>query len=154
MGSIIVLIIIILVVAALIWVLRSPRSPLRGHRHLHEKHAPRKAQGQTAPTRPGGLDRLKASGMFWGVEIGQPGCEAARQLHGKQFTFSEAPELPLQGCSQPVCTCQFIGLRERRARHRRDHEDRRTEIRFEKDNPDRRSPKSRRRSDSWDDHSY
>ena len=154
MASIIVLIIIVLVVVALIWVLRSTRSPLRRRRHVHEKPVARRAQGQVAAARPGGLDKLKASGMFWGVEIGQPGCEAARQLLGKQFTFAEAPELPLQGCSLPVCTCQFTGLRERRASHRRDHEDRRTEIRFEKDNPDRRSPKSRRRSDSWGDHSY
>jgi hypothetical protein len=148
MASIIVLLIIIIVVVALLWLMRSRRTPARSRRRL------RKAQGQTAATRPGGIDKLKASGLFWGVEIGQPGCEAAQQLTGKQFTFADAPELPLPGCSLPMCTCQFSGLRENRSRHRRKQDDRRNEIRFDKDKPDRRSPKNRRRGDSWNDHTY
>jgi len=155
MASIVVLlIIIIIVVAGLLWVMRSQRTRVRSRRQLREEYAARKAQGQAAAARPGGLDKLQASGMFWGVEIAQPGCEAAQQLLGKQFTFATAPELPLKDCSLSVCTCQFTGLRERRNEHRRKHEDRRNEIRFDKDKPERRSPKNRRRSDSWNDHSY
>lgn len=154
MASIIVLIIIIIVVAALLWLLRSQRTRVRSRRQLRTEHAARKLQDSTAAARPGGIDKLQASGMFWGVEIGQPGCEAAHALLGRQFTFSEAPELPLDGCSSAMCTCQFKGLKERRVEPRRKNQDRRGEVRFDKGKTDRRSPKNRRRSDSWNDHSY
>ena len=90
--------------------------------------------------------------MFWGVEMGQPGCEAAMALLDREFTFEEAPRLPLEGCTSAMCTCQFKGLKNRRTQRRRKLEDRRVEVRFEKDKPDRRSRKDRRRSDRWDDH--
>ena len=154
MASIIVLLIIIIVVVALLWMLRSQRTRVRSRRKLRNEHVERKLQGSAAAARPGGIDKLQASGMFWGVEIGQPGCEAAHVLLGRQFTFAEAPELPLEGCSSAMCTCQFKGLKERRVEPRRKQEDRREEVRFDKGKTDRRSPKNRRRSDSWNDHSY
>jgi len=150
MASIIVLLIIIVVVVAIIWMLRGQGSRVR----KRSEPAARKSESQTAAAKPGGIDKLRASGMFWGVEIGQPGCEAAQELLGRQFTFAAAPELPLAGCDRSMCTCQFRGLMERRKELRRKHEDRRTDVRFEEGKTDRRSPKNRRRSDSWNDHSY
>lgn len=154
MASIIVLLIIIVVGIAIIWLLRGQGSRVRKRSELRSVSAARKSESQTAAANPGGLDKLRASGMFWGVEIGQPGCEAAQELLGRQFTFADAPELPLAGCDRAMCTCQFKGLMERRKEPRRKHEDRRTDVRFEEGKTDRRSPKNRRRSDSWNDHSY
>ena len=154
MASVIVLLIIIVIVGALFWLLRSQRTRGHSRRQLRSEQAARKSQGQAAPSKPGGLDKLQASGLFWGVEIGQPGCEAAHKLLGRQYPFDEAPQLPLEGCSSAMCTCQFKGLRERRSEHRRQQGERRGEIRFEEGKTDRRSPKNRRRSDSWNDHSY
>lgn len=152
MTSLIVLLLIIVVVVAIFWFMRHQGT--RGHRQRRGRHAAHKLPGQAAPVSPGGLDKLQASGMFWGVEIGQPGCEAAHELLGRKYPFAEAPELPLAGCSSAICTCQFKGLKERRSQHRRTHIDRRSEIRFEEGKTEQRSPKDRRRSDSWNDHSY
>ena len=154
MASIIVLFIILIVIVALIWLMRGQRTRVRSRKQLRSEHAARKSQDKAAAAKPGGLDKLRESGMFWGVEIGQPGCEAAQALIGRQFTFTDAPELPLEGCNRAICTCQFKGLLERRKEPRRTHEDRRTDIRFDEGKTDRRSPKNRRRSDSWSDHSY
>ena len=154
MASIIVLLIILVVVVALVWLMRGKRTRVRSRRQLRNEHAALKSQGKAAAAKPGGIDKLRESGMFWGVEIGQPGCEAAHELLGRQFTFADAPELPLAGCDRAMCTCQFKGLMERRKEPRRKHEDRRTDVRFEEGKTDRRSPKNRRRSDSWNDHSY
>jgi hypothetical protein len=111
------------------------------------------AADRAAPPRPGGIDKLKASKLFWGVELAQTGCEAARLLQGQQYTFEAAPELPLKDCSSAACTCQFRGLRDRRAKMtRRTHPDRRELLRFEVDKPDRRARTSRRRADKWTDH--
>jgi hypothetical protein len=154
MASIIVLFIIIVVGVGVFWLMRRQGTRVRSRRLLRGKHAAHKSPDQAAPSRPGGLDKLQATGMFWGVEIGQPGCEAARELLGRQYPFAEAPKLPLEGCSSAVCTCQFKGLKERRTQHRRTHDDRRNEVRFEEGKTERRSPKNRRRGDSWNDHSY
>lgn len=150
MYSIIVLLVIILVVSAIIWFLRSQGT--RTRRKLRHTHEAREPQDQKASL--GGLDKLQSSGMFWGVEIGQPGCEAAHKLLGQQYSFAEAPELPLEGCTSAMCTCLFKGVRECRSRHRRKQDDRRGEVRYDKGKSDRRSPKNRRRSDSWNDHNY
>jgi len=110
--------------------------------------------GEGTHAQPGGLEKLRNNPMFWGVEMGQPGCEAAMALLDKQYTFDEAPQLPLDGCSSAMCTCQFKGLKNRRTQHRRKRKERRVEVRFDKDKPDRRSRKNRRRSDSWNDHTH
>ena len=99
------------------------------------------------------MEKLRDNPVFWGLEMGQPGCEAAQALLGEQFTFDEAPQLPLEGCSSASCTCQFKGLKERRTNARRQQETRRAAVRFDKDRPsDRRSRKDRRRGNAWNDH--
>jgi len=153
MVKIIVLLLIIVVIAGLVWMLRRQSgTTVRKTRQLR--------QGKTGSDRgaaagnPGGLEKLRENPMFWGVEMAQPGCEAARELLDQQFPFDEAPQLPLEDCNSANCTCQFKGLKDRRTRVRRQQEDRRTTIRFDKDRPDRRSRKDRRRGNAWIDHDY
>ena len=45
-------------------------------------------------------------------------CQAVKELHGKRFLSAEAPILPVQGCDQANCACDYIH-----------HEDRRVEVR-------------------------
>ena len=151
MATILILLVIVGIIAGLIWMLRGKRPATRRHIANLQKH---EASGpaDNSGTKPGGLEKLSSNPMFWGVEMGQPGCEAAMALLDREFTFEEAPRLPLEGCTSAMCTCQFKGLKNRRTQRRRKLEDRRVEVRFEKDKPDRRSRKDRRRSDRWDDH--
>ena len=154
MARIFVLLLIIVVIAGLVWALRrrGGSTGLKSSRLLG-----RASSGKTgaAAARPGGIEKLRDNPMFWGVEMGQPGCEAAQALLGQQFPFEEAPQLPLEGCNSANCTCQFKGLKDRRKRVRRQQEDRRESLRFEKDRPpDRRSRKDRRRGNVWADHDY
>ncbi|MGB5718295.1 MAG: hypothetical protein WBN81_14540 [Gammaproteobacteria bacterium] len=150
MLKILLLLVIVGIVAGLIWMVRGRQPAVRRRASLqkYEEINP----GDDPGARLGGLDKLKNNSLFWGVEMGQPGCEAAMALLDQQFTFDEAPRLPLEGCTSAMCTCQFKGLKNRRTRHRREQEERRVEVRFEKEKPDRRSRKNRRRSDSWNDH--
>ena len=153
MKALIVLLVIICLIAAVIWVLRGNRKP--GHHHRSTHHTAEKADSPPhTPTAPGGLEKLKANSMFWGVEIGQAGCAAAQALLGQQYTFDEAPQLPLQGCDSAMCTCQYKGLKDHRSQHRRKRGEQRKEIRFDNDKPDRRSRQDRRRGSKWNDRSY
>jgi hypothetical protein len=153
MIKIIVLLLIIAVITGLVWMLRrqggstAPRTRLLSRGSTPGKHS-------AAASKPGGLEKLRDNPMFWGVEMGQPGCEAAQAILGQQFTFDEAPPLPLEGCNSASCTCQFKGLKDRRTWARRQQEDRRNSVRFDKDRPDRRSRKDRRRGNAWNDHDY
>jgi hypothetical protein len=154
MKSILVLLLIIGIIGGLLWMIRAKHSPTRRRASNTQKYEHLKAR-DGHHEHPGGIDKLKANSLFWGVEMGQPGCEAAQALLGKQYTFEDAPQLPLDGCSSAMCTCQFKGLKNNRnpQQPRRTNQDRRNEVRFDADKPERRSRKNRRRSDSWDDHS-
>lgn len=136
----------IAVLAGMIWLWYSQHKPKR--RATSGRHPPAHS------TRPGGLDKLQKNPLFWGAEFSQAGCDAARALLGNQYIFDEAPELPLPGCDSAMCTCQFKGLKDNREKARRLHEERRDEVRFDMERPDRRSRKNRRRGEKWDDHSY
>ena len=97
----------------------------------------------------GSLAQLKNNKFFYGAELSIPGCDESKQLLGKEFTFEEAPEFPVPGCNHTAatCACVFKGLRDRRAAPRRVNPDRRTEVRFDKTHPDRRTNAGRRRGD-------
>ena len=151
MATILTLLIIIGIIAGLLWMIRGKQSPTRRRVTNLEKYE-RAGTSDDANAQLGGTEKLRNNSLFWGLEMGQPGCEAAQAILGQQFTFDEAPQLPLEGCSSAMCTCQFKGLKNKRTQLRRKLEDRRVEVRFEKDKPDRRSRKDRRRSDKWDDH--
>jgi hypothetical protein len=134
---------ILLVIGATLWYLYGRRAtPAR------RPHTPASA----TPHRPGGIDKLKGNRMFWGAELAETGCEAARALQGRQYPFEDVPELPLPDCDSAACTCQFRGLPDKRSQTRRTHPDRREEIRFDADKSDRRARVSRRRADKWNDH--
>jgi hypothetical protein len=151
MVKILILLLIVGIVAGLIWMFRGKQPPGRRRGAGLQKYDAFNA-GEDPHAKLGGLEKLRNNPLFWGVEMGQPGCEAAMTLLDKQYTFDEAPQLPLPGCSSAMCTCQFKGLKNKRTQHRRNQEERRVEVRFEKEKPDRRSRKNRRRSDSWNDH--
>lgn len=99
----------------------------------------------------GSLSQLKNNKFFYGAELSMPGCEESKQLLGKPFPFEEAPKLPVPGCNHTVatCACVFRGLRDRRTAPRRVNPDRRSELRFDKTHPDRRTNAGRRRGDRW-----
>ena len=132
-----------LVVAVGIALLRNRKT------HVHARRTP------AVPRQTGTLAHLQENKFFWGVEFSKPGCPESRELLGKQFPFDQAPTLPLPGCTQTLenCTCEFKGLRDRRSSHRRMMPDRRTEVRFSKSHPDRRTNAGRRRGDRWVHHS-
>jgi hypothetical protein len=153
MNALIVLLVIVCLVIGVIWVLRGNRKPAQ-HRKPAQRTAGNTDTRAATPAKPGGLEKLENNPMFWGVEIGQAGCEAAQALLGRQYTFEEAPELPLADCSSAMCTCQFKGLRDHRSQHRRKTGEQRQEVRFETDKPDRRSRKDRRRGSKWNDRTY
>ena len=163
MNAIIVLLVIICLIAAVVWLLRGNK-PSGQHRRSARLAKTGGDSPVKAPSKPGGLEKLENNPMFWGVEIGQAGCEAAQALLGQQYTFDEAPQLPLAGCSSAMCTCQFKGLKDHRSRHRRKSGERRDEIRFESKDAgkdtgkdkgaDRRNRKERRRGTDWKDHTY
>ena len=153
MNAIIVLLVIICLIAAVVWMLRGNKSPVQRRRQARRLADSDDTEARPS-SKPGGLDKLENNPMFWGVEIGQAGCEAAQALLGKQYTFDEVPQLPLEGCSSAMCTCQFKGLKDHRSQHRRKSGERRDEIRFDNDGTDRRSRKERRRGADWKDHTY
>jgi hypothetical protein len=64
---------------------------------------------------------VRAPKPFASVEI-RPGggaCEAARALKGKRFLSTQAPALPLSGCTATRCGCNFVKLSDRRTDDRR-----------------------------------
>jgi len=145
-----VLLAILAILAGIFWLLRG-----RGIQRLEElSHQHKRAASGDDFTglssKEAALKKLQASPQIWGVEIQQGGCDAAIALAGKHFTFEEAPSLPLDGCNAHTCPCQYMGLTEHRSTHRRTREDRRKELRFDVNKPDRRSLKDRRRRfDQW-----
>jgi hypothetical protein len=150
MIKIIILLLIIGVVGGIVWLLRGQRAPKR--------HAPvsTTSASPAVPDRGGNmkaieLEKLRQNKLFWGVEIKQAGCAMARALAGTEFEFDDAPSLPLEGCTAAMCSCAYIGLKERRQKQRRQHE-RRTSLRFEPEKQDRRSHKERRRGEKWRGH--
>jgi hypothetical protein len=60
----------------------------------------------------------------------EPVCEAMRALAGKRLLVRDAPLLPLPGCDQPMCGCQYKFSSDRRTdiRRRADAEFRVTEV--------------------------
>lgn len=140
MAVYLVIFLIVAIIIGLVALLILQRQPAR---------APRIPRRQPADNDSSALDQLRQNRFFWGAELFQPGCSESGKLLGKQFSFNDAPDLPLPGCSRETCACQFKGLRDRRVRARRINPDRRSELRFDRSHPDRRTLISRRRSDLW-----
>ncbi len=75
MLKILLLLVIVGIVAGLIWMVRGRQPAVRRRASLqkYEEINP----GDDPGAHLGGLDKLKNNSLFWGVEMGQPGCEAA-----------------------------------------------------------------------------
>ena len=150
MGKFFVLLLIIGVVAGMIWILRSQGTAGKLIRHRQPRPLDEVKEISDAKTKAHELEKLRHSRKFWGVEIQHPGCDAARKLAGQNFTLDEAPALPVEGCTAAQCSCLYEGLKEHRETHRRTQQDRRENIRFDANKPDRRKVKDRRRHfDQW-----
>lgn len=154
MSKIIVIVLILAVIAALAWLLGGGSRKLG--RHSHRAAATRPAGGtHTTRQLPAGasqLETMRESGVFWGVSLQNPGCNAAMELFEKDIPLTEAPELPIQGCDAVQCSCSWKGLTDQRHETRRTQHDRRDSVRFEdKEHTDRRSHKDRRQVDkTWE----
>jgi len=146
----VILLLIIVVIAVLYWQLR-----IQGNmpRH-HDRDAMSHSAAAGTSKRAGELEKLKSNKYFWGVEIIHAGCEASRALSGQQFTLEEAPILPLGDCDKSLCNCIYKGLKEGRKEGRRTKADRREDLRFDTEKPERRSPKDRRRGEAWKNREY
>lgn len=154
MSKIIVIVLILAVIAALAWLLSGGSRKLGGHSHRGASTRPTGGT-RTATRLPAGasqLETMRESGVFWGVSLQNPGCDAAMELFEKNIPLTEAPDLPLQGCDAAQCSCSWKGLTEQRHETRRTHHDRRDSVRFEdQEHTDRRSHKDRRQTDkTWE----
>ena len=150
MMTYVILLLIIVVIAGIYWQL-----VVKGNMPRSNKRDNESTVAQTGiSSRAGELGKLKSNKYFWGVEIVHAGCEASRALADKQFTFAEAPVLPLDDCDKSLCNCIYKGLKEERIEGRRIQADRREDLRFDSDKPDRRSPKDRRRGEAWNNRDY
>jgi hypothetical protein len=47
------------------------------------------------------------------------GCAASWALRGKRFLSSDAPSLPLEGCTASTCSCRYVHHEDRRSAARR-----------------------------------
>lgn len=91
------------------------------------------------------------SKKYWGKQLTLPArgpaCMAAKELADRRFKFDEAPHLPLTECTCKFdCRCSYKLLEERRSgKERREGFDRRPVVRYDPDNPPRRSGRDRRK---------
>ena len=156
MTKVIVLLLILAVAGAMVWLLSGGSKKIGKPSRTRRPARTDSDTGTTASKLPSGslsqLDKMRESGMFWGVSLQNPGCDASMELFGKDIPLGEAPNLPLPECNSIQCSCNWNGLKEKRHTTRRRHPDRRDGIRFdEKEKTDRRSHKDRRKTDStWE----
>jgi hypothetical protein len=144
------LLLIIALLGALLWLFAGGGLHTLQRLRKRSRSVAPETSGSTRALKAQGLDKLRHSKQFWGVEIEQGGCAEARALAGRQYSFEAAPRLPLDNCTASHCPCQYKGLVEHRRQHRRTQEDRRESLRFDVNKPDRRSSKDRRRGfDQW-----
>lgn len=114
--------------------------------HRHRRLVPRLPPRPPVHALHRELQRMSDSGRYRGVRI-EAHCAASRALAAREYGFSEAPPLPVEGCDAPVCPCTYIGLVERRGDgDRRGEHDRRRALRA--GSADRRSGRGRRKTDA------
>lgn len=49
------------------------------------------------------------------IKVTGMACAAAKQLTGQRFLATEAPRLPLPGCTAADCNCRFVHHKDRRS---------------------------------------
>jgi hypothetical protein len=97
------------------------------------------------PTRKEKLLKLTQSKDYYSVSITRAGCPASCQLIGRTFLFQDVPALPLPNCKADKCTCEYLGVLNRRKKERRQRE-RRKSLRMEED---RRQRGRRKGEELW-----
>lgn len=86
----------------------------------------------------------------WGKQVVIPSqgfvCQAVRDIENTHFKKDEAPRLPLHECTHKfACQCKYQLLEDKRSgKERRNGHDRRPVVRYDPDNPPRRSGRDRR----------
>lgn len=111
--------------------------------HLHRRRLAReKARLEALASQP--------QKKYWGKQVIVPTCGqvclAARNLAERCFKLDEAPNLPLAECTCKLdCRCSYRLLEDRRSNERREGFDRRAAVRYDPDNPPRRSGRDRRK---------
>lgn len=75
--------------------------------------------------RRGGADKTPASDTVSGgpeseyhavsIKVTGMACAAAKDLTGQRFLSTEAPRLPLPGCTAADCNCRFVHHKDRRS---------------------------------------
>ena len=72
----------------------------------------RQADGASAAETP-----LASTSRYHAVSIKVTGsaCRAAKDLTGQRFLSTEAPLLPLPGCTMTECNCRFVHHKDRRS---------------------------------------
>ena len=65
--------------------------------------------------RPLGLPRHASDFHAVSVKPGAYACNEANEIAGERFLATEAPEIPLPGCTSSNCECHFIHHNDRRA---------------------------------------
>ena len=97
-------------------------------------------------TRKEKLLKLAQSDTYYSVSITRCGCKASSKLISQCFQFKDAPSLPLADCSAANCTCEYLGVINRRRFQRRSATVRRKSIRM---GSDRRSAGRRKEEILW-----
>jgi hypothetical protein len=99
MEKLLLLIILILLCIVLFWMYRNSNARL-----VHKKKSP-------FSTKP----RAKT---YHGTSINlcSQACDPVSAFKGKRFLPSEISELPISGCTNPVCTCTYLHHDDRRSK--------------------------------------
>lgn len=53
------------------------------------------------------------------ISPGDDRCQAAEQMVGMRFLSTEAPQVPLYGCTAESCTCRYVHHEDRRSKMKR-----------------------------------
>ena len=104
-----------------------------------------KIKSRSPETRKEKLLKLAKSDMYYSVTLTRCGCKASSRVIGKCFSFDQAPHLPMKDCTVNQCTCEYLGVINRRKMKRRAAV-RRLSIRFD---ADRRQQGRRKGEEIW-----
>lgn len=74
-------------------------------------------RGSTTEAAPPVASASAAKSEYHAVSLKVSGtaCRAAKDLTGQRFLSSEAPMLPLPGCTVTDCSCRFVHHKDRRS---------------------------------------
>ena len=74
----------------------------------------------TDKSRPGTRAVNRSPWHAVSIVRGRPSCAAVCQLNGRRWLSTQAPQLPVQGCSAARCTCHYRHHEDRRVQDRRE----------------------------------